>query len=58
MSNEERAHIAARLGHLSVMCRMGRITLAQVDEQINHIQWLLDHPGWQVNRPINEREAA
>jgi hypothetical protein len=53
MTEQERRYLADRLGEISVMCRMGEITLAQVDERINYLQFLLDHPGWLKDRPVN-----
>lgn len=56
MTDQERNHIAQHVWQLLTDVRAGRATL--VEERISHIAWLLDHPGWQVNRPINELEAA
>lgn len=56
MTDAERNHIAQHVWQLLTDVRAGRATL--VEERVAHIAWLLDHPGWQVNRPINFEEAT
>lgn len=56
MTDSERNHITSLVGVILTEVRKGRTEL--LEERLTHIQWLLDHPGWQVNRPINFEEAA
>ena len=56
MTEQERNHVAQYVWQVIGDLDAGRASL--VREKLAHIAWLLDHPGWQVNRPINLEEAA
>ena len=53
ISERERKHIADRLGEVIVMVRTAELTPDQVAERLSYIQFLLDHPGWLKDRPVN-----
>jgi hypothetical protein len=58
MTEQERKHVTDLLDDVILQVRRGKITHARIDEMLCHLQWLLDHPGWQVNRVTNELEAT
>jgi hypothetical protein len=53
MTEQEIKHIADRLGEVIVMVRTAELTPDQVAERLSYLQFLLDHPGWTKDRPVN-----
>lgn len=55
MAEAERLHVADLVRGILTEARKGHVSL--LEEKLGHVAFLLEHPGWQVNRPTN-LEAA